>query len=106
MTKEKFVEIPIKMNRASIGDSKYPFVVLKSSEEGSGIVAWVPKDRITIDQQGVGRTFTGILYVDIVEENEERLLVKTDSQQGEIRLWVDRKTGHVIEEVGTRGYPY
>lgn len=102
------VEIPIVMNRASLGDSPYPYAVLRAREGSTPIVAWVPKERVMIDAQKVRSTFTGQLSADVVEERGDELLVETDSMGEGIRLLVDRKTGLVLRKVATKphGYPH
>jgi hypothetical protein len=90
----KTMNVPIEMNRASIGDAQNTFAIIKGE---SGIVAWVPRDRITISEQKItGNTFVGQLSVDIINEEEEEFEVETMYDVGEkMTFWVNRKTGMV-----------
>lgn len=96
----EFVKIPVELNRASLGESDRPYVVIKGGEGFSGTPAYPSIDLITIDEQKLsGGTFEGYLTVAIIAENGDEVCADVESEGKILRFWVDRSSGKVLKKV-------
>jgi hypothetical protein len=70
------ISIPCIINRASLGDADYVFVVLRNLAGQNGKVAWVPREDLLVDEQRLlGGELTARLNVRVKEEREHAYVV-------------------------------
>lgn len=75
-TGSKSINIPCILNRASLGNADYVFVVLRDLLDPGGKVAWVPRRDICVEEQPlIGGELKGRLTVQVKEEVSDRYLV-------------------------------
>ena len=89
--------IEIEIGRATLGMSKYAFVVMKTLDEKKDQPINIPREDIVIDEQTIGERLSARLMVDIIGEEDNYYLVETEDGNGiKIKLKVDKDQHRII----------
>lgn len=87
----KKIQIPCIINRASLGDAEYVFVIIENSINNPRKVAWVPREDITIQTQPLsGIELNAQLSVDVVGENGSNIFVAIKNDGIEETLKIEK----------------
>lgn len=87
--------INITLTRASLGVAEDVFAFLRT--KSGGMVGYVPKKDITIDEQRVGVELSAKLSVKIIKSGSRYDLAEVQLDPGEtVKLRVDRKTHQIV----------
>ena len=84
--------IPCKINRASLGDAEYVFVMIENSVDNPKKIAWVPRKDITIQNQPLsGIELHAELSVDVVDEKTSSYVVLISNEGIKESLEVEKR---------------
>ena len=85
------IQIPCILNRASLGDADYVYVVIINLIDQISKVAWVPRDDLTIEeQQFLGNRLKAKLSVHVEDDISDRYLVKINNSGMEEFLQIQK----------------
>lgn len=94
------IEIPIVLTKASLGGAGEVFAKIVTTE--GQVCAYLPRERITIDEQPlIGDELTAKLAVRVVEEQSTYVVVETEDSGISVKWRFNLESGK-IEPVGYR----
>ena len=85
------MEIPCKLNRASLGEANYVFAVITDVFGQNKKVAWVPREDVTIVTQPLkGTEIIAKIRVKIVEEENDKFVISLNNDGVEEIIAMDK----------------